>query len=65
MNTIESGIKNAKDTVFGKGSISQLELLLEGFRDDEKPYAIYFVSKFFEKSLEPHRGLLNLDKEWA
>jgi 3-deoxy-alpha-D-manno-octulosonate 8-oxidase len=64
MNTLESGIKNAKNTVryiFGKGSVSQLDSLLDDFRGDEKSYAIYFVDKFFEKNLEPLKGLLSSD----
>jgi 3-deoxy-alpha-D-manno-octulosonate 8-oxidase len=64
MNTLESGIKNAKNTVryiFGKGSVSQLESLLDGFRGDEKSYAIYFIDKYFEKNLGLLKGLLSSD----
>ena len=64
MKTLESGIKNAKNTVryiFGKGSVSQLDSLLDDFRDDEKSYAIYFIDKYFNKNLEPLKGLLSSD----
>jgi 3-deoxy-alpha-D-manno-octulosonate 8-oxidase len=64
MNTLESGVKNAKNTVryiFGKGSVSQLDSLLDDFRDDEKSYAIYFIDKYFNKNLEPLKGLLSSD----
>ena len=59
MNTLETGIKNAKNTVhyiFGKGSISQLEPVLSKLRPEKNSYALYFIDKYFEKNSRPLRG---------